>query len=70
MVVWVQPHAPAALFPWKGSPGTHFIGGCVGPTAGLVDVKKRLLIFQNVMHAAVVSKCALLGKEPFLGYGI
>jgi hypothetical protein len=34
MRVGVQLHAPAALSPGK-SPGTHFIGGWVGPRAGL-----------------------------------
>jgi hypothetical protein len=34
-----QLHAPAALPPGK-SPGTHFIGGWVDPTAGLDDMEK------------------------------
>jgi len=29
-----QQHAPAALYHWE-RPGTHFIGGWVGPRAGL-----------------------------------
>ena len=29
-----QRHAPAALYP-RERPGTHSIGGCVGPSAGL-----------------------------------
>jgi hypothetical protein len=33
-----QHHAPAAL-----PPGTHWIGGWVGPRAGLEDVEKRKL---------------------------
>jgi len=32
-------HAPAALFPGK-RPGTHFIGGWVGPRAGLDGCEK------------------------------
>jgi hypothetical protein len=34
MTVGGQLHAPAALPPGK-RPGTHGIGGCVGPRAGL-----------------------------------
>jgi hypothetical protein len=33
-------HAPAAL-PRGIAPGTHWLGGCVNPRAGLDDVKKR-----------------------------
>jgi len=33
MEVSGQLHAPAA-FPWEKSPGTHWIGGWVGPRAG------------------------------------
>jgi hypothetical protein len=32
-----QIHAPSAL-PQRKSPGTHWIGGCVGPRAGLDDM--------------------------------
>ena len=34
MGVGGQRHAPAAVPPGKG-PGTHCVGGCVGPRAGL-----------------------------------
>jgi hypothetical protein len=30
-----QHHASAALYPVEGTPGTHWIGGWVGPRAGL-----------------------------------
>jgi hypothetical protein len=30
-----QRHAPAALYPRGKNPGTHWIGGWVGPRAGL-----------------------------------
>jgi hypothetical protein len=30
-----QRHAPAALYPREKTPGTHWIGGWVGPRAGL-----------------------------------
>jgi hypothetical protein len=36
-----QLHAPAALPPGKEPPRTHWIGGWVGPRAGLDDVWKR-----------------------------
>jgi hypothetical protein len=35
-----QRHAPAELCPGKGSPGTHWIGGWVGPRVGL-DTEAR-----------------------------
>jgi hypothetical protein len=28
-------------FPWAMSPGTHYVGDCVGLTAGLYVVEKR-----------------------------
>jgi hypothetical protein len=39
MEVSGQHRAPAALAPGKELPGTHWIGGWVGPTAGLVVVR-------------------------------
>jgi hypothetical protein len=30
-----QRHAPAAFYPGERTPGTHWIGGWVGPRAGL-----------------------------------
>jgi hypothetical protein len=41
MEVSGQLHAPAALPPEKDPPGTHWIGGWVGPRAGLDMVSKR-----------------------------
>jgi hypothetical protein len=35
-----QLHAPATLSPGKEPPGTHYIGGCVDPRAGLDEMKK------------------------------
>jgi hypothetical protein len=37
-------HAPAALTPGEGAPGTHWIGGWVGPDAGPDDVEKWKLL--------------------------
>jgi hypothetical protein len=36
-----QLHAPAALLPGERAPGIHWIGGWLGPRAGLDDMKKR-----------------------------
>jgi hypothetical protein len=36
-----QLHAPAALPPGERAPGTHWIGGWVGPRTGLDDMEKR-----------------------------
>jgi hypothetical protein len=41
MEVSGQLHAPAALPPGETAPGTQWIGGWVGPRAGLDDVEKR-----------------------------
>jgi hypothetical protein len=41
MEVSGQLHAPAALPPGKESPGIHWIGGWVGPRAGLDATEKR-----------------------------
>jgi hypothetical protein len=41
MEVSGQLHAPAALPPGEGTPGTHWIGGWVDPKAGPDDVEKR-----------------------------
>jgi hypothetical protein len=35
-----QHHVPAALYPEERTPGTHWIGGWVGPRAGL-DIGAR-----------------------------
>jgi hypothetical protein len=35
-----QLHAPATVIPRKEPPGTHWIGGWVGPTASLNDMEK------------------------------
>jgi hypothetical protein len=32
---------PGRFTPGERVPGTHWIGGCVGPRAGLGDVEKR-----------------------------
>jgi hypothetical protein len=32
---------PGRFTPGERAPGTHWIGGCVGPRAGLDDMKKR-----------------------------
>jgi hypothetical protein len=41
MEVSGQFHAPAALLPKEGAPGTHWIGGWVGSRAVLDAVVKR-----------------------------
>jgi hypothetical protein len=41
MEVSGQFQAPAALPSEERTPGTQWIGGCVGPRTGLDDVKKR-----------------------------
>jgi hypothetical protein len=43
MEVSGQLHAPAALPPGERAPGTHWIGGWVGPTAVLDAVVKRTI---------------------------
>jgi hypothetical protein len=43
MEVSCQLHVPAALLPGKEPPGTHWIGGRVGPRAGLDMVKAKVV---------------------------
>jgi hypothetical protein len=39
-----QHHAPAALYPRGKDPGTHWIGGCVGPRTGLdAEARRKIL---------------------------
>jgi hypothetical protein len=38
---WVVSFTPRPLYPAERVPGTHWIGGCVDPTAGLDDAEKR-----------------------------
>jgi hypothetical protein len=35
---------PRPLYPWNRAPGTHWIGGWVGPRASLDDVEKKKFI--------------------------
>jgi hypothetical protein len=44
MEVSGQLHAPAALTPRERAPGTHWIGGWVGPRAVLDAVVKRKIL--------------------------
>jgi hypothetical protein len=44
MEVSGQLHAPAALPPGKGPPGTRWMGGWVGPRAGLDAVENRKIL--------------------------
>jgi hypothetical protein len=37
-------HGPAVLSPGEISAGTHWIGGCVGPRAGLDATEKRKIL--------------------------
>jgi hypothetical protein len=38
---WLASFTPQALYPGERAPGTHWIGGWVGPRAGLNAVAKR-----------------------------
>jgi hypothetical protein len=40
-----QRHAPAALYPRGKTPGTHWIGGRVGPRAGLDAGARRKILY-------------------------
>jgi hypothetical protein len=40
-----QCHAPATLYPWERTPGTHRTGGWVGPRASLdMEVRGKILL--------------------------
>jgi hypothetical protein len=39
-----QFHVLAALYPWGKDPGTHWIGGWVGPRAGMdAEARRKIL---------------------------
>jgi len=61
MGVGVQRHAPAALP--RERPGTHFIGGRVGPRSGLDGFKKSLPhrhCFSTLLTISAVQKLSVL----------
>jgi hypothetical protein len=43
-----QCHAPAALCPWKRTPGTHWTGGWVGLRAGLDTEARGKILFPGL----------------------
>jgi hypothetical protein len=42
-----QRHAPAALYSWERTPGTHWIGGWVGLRAGLDTEARGNMLFAS-----------------------
>jgi hypothetical protein len=60
MKVSGQLHAPAALSPRERAPGTHWIGGWVGPRAVLDAVVKRKIHTptgtRNIDHKPVAQR--------------
>jgi hypothetical protein len=42
-----QRHVPAASIPGEGPPGTHWIGGSVGPRAGL-EAEARIFVMHHI----------------------
>jgi hypothetical protein len=54
MEVSGQLHAPVALPPRERAPGTHWIGGWVGPRAVLDAVVQRKISFLFVLHLAPI----------------
>jgi hypothetical protein len=72
--------------PWRKDPGTHWIGGWVGPTAGLnaVDKRKKLTLLGIEPWPSSTSlywmsypgsheasyRCIIIGKEDTEGNGL
>jgi hypothetical protein len=54
----VQLHVPAALPPGEKVPGTHWIGGWVGPTACLDDVEKTKFVTLPGLELRTVGRSA------------
>jgi hypothetical protein len=52
MEVSGQFHAPAALPPGESAPGTHWIGGWVGPRADVDAVEKRKIFPTGIRSPA------------------
>jgi hypothetical protein len=53
-----QLHAQAALPPGKEPPGTHWIGGWVGPRAGMDDLEKRKFLTLPGLELRTLSRPA------------
>jgi hypothetical protein len=69
--------APRPLYPWGKSPGNQWIGGWVGPRAGLDDVEKRKFLTLpgiNKVHLKinfyVISKPGFLLLSDFVEFNI
>jgi hypothetical protein len=56
---WVVSYTPLPLYPGERAPGTHFIGGWVGPRAGLDDMEENSWPYQDSnSHPSVVQPVA------------
>jgi hypothetical protein len=60
-----QGHAPAALYPRGKDPDTHWIGGWVGPRAGLDAGARRKILYPWIKTAKItvfrdVAQCSLV----------
>jgi hypothetical protein len=64
-----QVHATAALPPWKGVPGTHWIGSWVGPRASLHDVEKRKFLPSPRLELRHLSRLARSYTEYAIAWG-
>jgi hypothetical protein len=62
MALGGQPHAPAALPPRKG-PGTHCIGGWVGPRAGVDRCGKSRPQRDSISGPSSPQRIEVLGWE-------
>jgi hypothetical protein len=73
MEVSGQRHAPATLYPRERTPGTHWIGGWVGPRAGIdteareetcASAGDRIPVVQSVVYGWVLqSMCVVFVRE-------
>jgi hypothetical protein len=69
---WVVSFTSLQLYPGERAPGTHWIGGWVGPTVGLDAMEKRQILHyreSNPGQARGVSlyRLSYPGSTPFLG---
>jgi hypothetical protein len=52
-----QRHAPAALYSRERTPGTHYIGGWVGPRAGLdAEIRGKEAGYQHENNTVTIAK--------------
>jgi hypothetical protein len=65
---WVVSFTPRPLYPRERAPGTHWIGGWVGPRAGLDDMEKRkFLTLPGLELCSIVVSRTMSSSRQLIG---